>query len=211
MSFDKLAEAVYRGDYSTVQSITQEMLDSRVVPMDIVSKGLLAGMDIVGEKFKSGDMFFPEVLMSAKALSGGMQLVKPLLVSEDMANLPAFVIGSVKGDIHDIGKNLVVMLMESGGFKVVDLGVDVAPQSFVEAIEKYNPVAIGMSALLTTTMMAMKDTIDAIKETGLRNKVKILVGGAPIYPDFAEQIGADGYCVDAIACKEMVSKMVANR
>ena len=208
-NFDKLAETVYHGDYSAVKTIIQGMIESGVNPMEIVSKGLLAGMDIVAPKFKAGEMFIPEVMMAAKALSEGLTIVKPLLSEEDSANVSTFVIGTVKGDLHDIGKNLVVMLLESGGFNVVDLGVDVAPKTFVAAIKEHKPQIVGMCALLTTTMMAMQDTIDAISAAGLRDKVKVLVGGAPLYPEFADKIGADGYCVDAVNCKEMAAKMVA--
>ncbi|HWR08981.1 corrinoid protein [Sporomusa sp.] len=210
-SFEKLAEAVYQGDDSEVKTITQGMIAAGVKPMEIVSKGLLAGMDIVAPKFKAGEMFIPEVMMSAKALSEGLAIVKPLLSAEDSANVSTFVMGTVKGDLHDIGKNLVVMLLESGGFNVVDLGVDVAPETFVAAIKEHKPRIVGMCALLTTTMMAMQDTINAINEAGLRDKVKVLVGGAPLYPEFADKIGADGYCVDAVACKEMAAELVVNR
>ncbi|WP_188399151.1 B12-binding domain-containing protein [Sporomusa sp. GT1] len=207
-NFEKLAEAVYQGDDLEVKTITQGMVAAGVSPMEIVSKGLLAGMDIVAPKFKAGEMFIPEVMMSAKALSEGLSIVKPLLSAEDSANVSTFVMGTVKGDLHDIGKNLVVMLLESGGFNVVDLGVDVTPEAFVAAIKEHKPRIVGMCALLTTTMMAMQDTLDAITEAGLRDKVKVLVGGAPLYPEFADKIGADGYCVDAVACKEMAAKIV---
>lgn len=210
-NFEKLAEAVYHGDDSAVRTITQSLVASGVSPMEIVSKGLLAGMDIVAPKFKAGDMFIPEVMMSASALSEGLKIVKPLLSAEDSANMATFVMGTVKGDLHDIGKNLVVMILESGGFNVVDLGVDVAPETFVAAIKQHKPRIVGMCALLTTTMMAMQDTINAINAAGLRDKVKVLVGGAPLYSEFADKIGADGYCVDAVACKEMAAEMVANK
>ncbi|HEY3424947.1 MAG TPA: corrinoid protein [Negativicutes bacterium] len=206
--FKKLVDAVFQGDYDAAKELTQKLIDGGTAPMDIVSKGLLAGMDVVAPKFKAGEMFIPEVMMSAKALSEGMKLVKPLLSTADSASMSTFLMGTVKGDLHDIGKNLVVMIMESGGFNVVDLGVDVSPEKFVEAIQEHKPAIVGMCALLTTTMMAMKDTIDAITAAGLRNKVQILVGGAPLYPEFADKIGADGFCVDAVACKEMCTKIV---
>ena len=208
--FTKLVDAVFQGDYDAAREFTQKLIDGGVAPMDIVSKGLLTGMDVVAPKFKAGEMFIPEVMMSAKALAEGMKLVKPLLSATDSASMSTFLMGTVKGDLHDIGKNLVVMIMESGGFNVVDLGVDVSPEKFVEAIEEHKPAIVGLCALLTTTMMAMKDTIDAITAAGLRDKVKILVGGAPLYPEFADKIGADGYCVDAVACKEICTKIVGN-
>lgn len=207
----KIAEAVFEGDYETVHDLTQQAIDGGVPAMEIVSNGLLAGMDIVAPKFKSGEMFIPEVMMSAKALAEGLKLVKPLLSTDESDGMATFLMATVKGDLHDIGKNLVVMIMESGGFNVVDLGIDVSPEQFVEGIKKHKPQIVGMCALLTTTMMAMKETIDAITEAGLRDSVKILVGGAPLYPEFAEKIGADGYCVDAVACKEMAAAMVAKK
>ncbi|HWR05680.1 corrinoid protein [Sporomusa sp.] len=207
----KIAEAVLEGDYESVHNLTQQAIDAGVAAMEIVSNGLLAGMDIVAPKFKSGEMFIPEVMMSAKALAEGLKLVKPLLSTDESAGMATFLMATVKGDLHDIGKNLVVMIMESGGFNVVDLGIDVSPAQFVEGIKKHKPQIVGMCALLTTTMMAMKETIEAITEAGLRDSVKILVGGAPLYPEFAEKIGADGYCVDAVACKEMAAAMVAKQ
>jgi 5-methyltetrahydrofolate--homocysteine methyltransferase len=207
--FEGLAEAVLAGDYEGVQQLTRQLLAGGAAPMDIVNSGLLAGMDIVAPRFKAGEMFIPEVMMSAKALAEGMKVVKPLLSTADSAGMTTFLMGTVRGDLHDIGKNLVVMILESGGFNVVDLGVDVAPEQFVAAVKEHKPHIVGMCALLTTTMMAMQETIEALTEAGLRNSVKILVGGAPLYPEFAEKIGADGYCVDAVACKEMAAALAA--
>ncbi|MDA8228530.1 MAG: corrinoid protein [Desulfitobacterium hafniense] len=205
--FAKLAEAVFRGNAVSVKDLTQRFVDSGDDPMDIISQGLLAGMDIVSPKFKAGEMFVPEVMMSAKALSEGMKIVKPLITDKDLSVAKTIIIGTVAGDLHDIGKNLVVMILESGGFNVVDLGVDVAPAKFVAAIKEHDAKIVGMSALLTTTMLNMKETIDLINEEGLRDQVKILVGGAPVNKSFADQIGADGYCADAMAAKEMATKL----
>ena len=207
--FNKLAEAVFQGDIAKVKTITQELIDAGVDPMQIVDKGLLGGMEIIAPKFKAGEMFIPEVMLSAKSLGEGIKLVKPLLAEDQAAARGTFVMGTVKGDLHDIGKNLVVMLVESGGFNVIDLGIDVPAEKFVEAIKEHKPAVVGMCALLTTTMTEMQVAIDAIKEAGLREQVKILVGGAPLYPEFAEKIGADGYCPDAIVCKEMVADIVS--
>ena len=209
--FKKLAEAVFEGDDESVQEITQQLIDGGAVPLEIVNKGLLAGMDIVAPKFKAGEMFIPEVMMSAKALAEGMKLVKPLLSTADSEGMATFLMGTVKGDLHDIGKNLVVMILESSGFNVVDLGVDISPEQFVAAVKEHKPQIVGMCALLTTTMMSMQETIDALTAAGLRDNVKILVGGAPLYPEFADKIGADGYCVDAVACKEMAAALVAKK
>ncbi|MCB8815862.1 cobalamin B12-binding domain-containing protein [Desulfosporosinus shakirovi] len=203
--FDQLADYVFKGNAAAVKDLTQKMVDAGGNPMEIISKGLLIGMDIVTPKFKAGEMYVPEVMMSAKALSEGMNIVKPLLTGADIAVSKTIIIGTVAGDLHDIGKNLVVMIMESGGFNVVDLGVDVSPEKFVAAIKEHNAKIVGLSALLTTTMLNMKVTIDLIKKEGLRDEVKILVGGAPVSKSFADEVGADGYCADAMAAKEMAA------
>lgn len=206
--FDQLADYVFKGNAGGVRELTQKMVDAGGNPMEIISKGLLYGMDIVTPKFKAGDMYVPEVMMSARALSEGMKIVKPLLVGQDIGVTKTIVIGTVQGDLHDIGKNLVVMIMESGGFNVVDLGVDVSPEKFIAAIREHNAQIVGLSALLTTTMLNMKATIELIIEEGLRDSVKILVGGAPVSQSFADEIGADGYCADAMAGKEMATKFL---
>lgn len=209
--FNKLAQAVFEGDFDAVKTITQELVDAGLEPMQIVDKGLLGGMEIVAPKFKAGEMFIPEVMLCAKALGEGLKVLKPLLEEGASSAKGTFLMGTVKGDLHDIGKNLVVMLVESGGFNVVDLGIDVPAEKFVEAIKEHKPAVVGLCALLTTTMTEMQVVIDAVKEAGLREQVKILVGGAPLYPEFADKIGADGYCPDAIACKEMVAEIVAKQ
>ena len=206
--FDTLADTVFKGKLSLVKELTQAMIDRGVAPLDIINQGLIAGMNIVGPKFKAGDMYVPEVMMAAKAMAGGMDLVKPLIAEADVPSSGTIVIGTVKGDLHDIGKNLVVMILESGGFKVIDLGVDVAPETFVAAIKEHNAQILGMSALLTTTMVKMKDTIEALIEAGLRDKVKTLVGGAPVSHSFAHEIGADGYCADAMAAKDRCDEIM---
>ncbi|AET67358.1 putative cobalamin binding protein [Desulfosporosinus orientis DSM 765] len=203
--FDQLADYVFKGNAAAVKDLTQKMVDAGNNPMEIISNGLLLGMDIVTPKFKAGEMYVPEVMMAAKALNEGMTIVKPLIADADIAVSKTIIIGTVSGDLHDIGKNLVVMILESGGFNVVDLGVDVSPEKFVAAIKEHNAKIVGLSALLTTTMMNMKLTIEALKEAGLRDDVKVLVGGAPVSQSFADDIGADGYCADAMAAKEMAT------
>ena len=205
---DQLADYVFKGNSTAVKELTQKMVGSGGNPMEIISKGLLIGMDIVTPKFKAGEMYVPEVMMAAKALSEGMKIVKPLLTGAEIAVTKTIVIGTVAGDLHDIGKNLVVMILESGGFNVVDLGVDVSPEKFVAAIKEHNAKIVGLSALLTTTMLNMKATIDLITEEGLRERVKVLVGGAPVSQSFAEEIGADGYCADAMAAKELAAAIL---
>jgi 5-methyltetrahydrofolate--homocysteine methyltransferase len=165
-------------------------------------------MNIVGPRFKNGEMFVPEVLMSAKAMSAGLEIVKSVLTEADVPSIGTIVIGTVEGDLHDIGKNLVAMMIESAGFKVVNLGVDKSPREFVLAVKEHNPDILAMSALLTTTMMNMKETIDALKEEGLRDKVKVIVGGAPVSQSFADEIGADGYAPDAASAAELCKNLV---
>ncbi|SHI37148.1 cobalamin B12-binding domain-containing protein [Desulfosporosinus lacus] len=203
--FDQLADYVFKGNAAAVKELTQKLVNAGGDPMEIISKGLLIGMDIVTPKFKAGEMYVPEVMMAARALSEGMNIVKPLLTGADIAVSKTIIIGTVAGDLHDIGKNLVVMIMESGGFNVVDLGVDVSPEKFVAAIKEHDAKIVGLSALLTTTMLNMKVTIDHIAKEGLRDQVKILVGGAPVSQSFADEVGADGYCADAMAAKEMAT------
>lgn len=206
-SFDSIAQSVIDGRESHVKEKVQEMINAGTAPLDIINQGLIAGMNIVGARFKVGDMFVPEVLMSAKSMASGIALVKPLIADKDIPSMGKIVIGTVKGDLHDIGKNLVGMLLESGGFTVVNLGIDIAPETFVEAVKQHNADIVAMSALLTTTMPAMKDTIKLMKEEGLN--VKCIVGGAPISKEFADEIGADGFAPDAASavdlCKELLS------
>ena len=207
--FNSLAQIVINGDFVGAKSLTQKMIDNGVDPLEIINQGLMAGMNVVGVRFKAGDMYVPEVMMSARAMSTGIELVKPLIADKDMPTAGKVVIGTVKGDLHDIGKKLVVMMLESAGFEIIDLGVDIDPATFVKAVKEHNPQVIGMSALLTTTMMSMKDTIEALKKEGLRESVKIVIGGAPITQGFAEQIGADGYASDAASATELCRRLIA--
>jgi 5-methyltetrahydrofolate--homocysteine methyltransferase len=202
--FEKLAEGVMTGDVDKVTELTQKAVDEGVEPMEIIDQGLMSGMSVVGERFKAGDMYVPEVIMSAKAMGSGMEIVKPLLVGGKAVSKGKVLIGTVKGDLHEIGKKLVMMMMESAGLEVEDLGIDISAEKFAEAVKEKKPDVLGMSALLTTTMLAMKDTIETLKEAGLRDNVKILVGGAPVTLDFANEIGADGWAPDAVTAKDKV-------
>jgi 5-methyltetrahydrofolate--homocysteine methyltransferase len=193
----KMAESLIAGKIDEVVNLTKEALDGGAAPADILDQGLLAGMDVVGQRFKAEEMFIPEVLRCAKCMHGAMEILRPLLAETGAESIGTLIIGTVKGDLHDIGKNLVGMMFEGAGFNVVDLGIDKEPQNFVDAIKEHNATLIGMSALLTTTMPKMGETINAIKEAGIRDQVKILVGGAPITAAFAEEIGADGYASNA--------------
>ncbi len=206
-NFEALVQSVMDGREAQVKENTKALIDGGVSPLDIINQGLIAGMNIVGARFKTGEMFVPEVLMCAKSMAAGIEMVKPLIAAEDMPNKGTIVLGTVKGDLHDIGKNLVGMMLESGGFKVINLGIDIAPEKFVEAVKEHDPQIVAMSALLTTTMPHMKDTIELIKEEGL--KVKCIIGGAPISQDFADKIGADGYSPDAASAVELCNKLMA--
>ena len=193
----KMAESLIAGKVDEVTDLTRQALDANVSSKDILEKGLLAGMEVVGKRFKANEMFIPEVLRCAKCMHGAMEILRPLLAETGVETAGTFVIGTVKGDLHDIGKNLVGMMFEGAGFKVIDLGIDLDPAAFVEAIKEHNANLFGMSALLTTTMPKMGETINAIKEAGLRVQVKIMIGGAPVTGEFAKEIGADAYASNA--------------
>ncbi|MDP4160371.1 MAG: corrinoid protein [Bacillota bacterium] len=206
--FNRLSEAVISGDFRQAEVLTKQMVENKVDPLQIINEGLIAGMNVVAVRFKAGDMFVPEVMMSAKAMSTGVELVKPLVTESDITSAGKVVIGTVKGDMHDIGKNLVTMMLESVGFSVIDLGVDVKAETFIEAIKEHHPQIIGISALLTTTMLNMKDILDILKEEGLRDKVKVIIGGAPVTQEFCTQIGADGYADDAAEAADLCKRLV---
>ena len=168
-------------------------------------------MNVVGQSFKAGDLYVPEVMVAARAMKAGMELVKPLIVEGDIPSSGKVVIGTVAGDLHDIGKNLVGMMMESGGMTVVNMGVDISTDKFAAAVREHNPDVLAMSALLTTTMLAMKDTIELLKEEGLRDSVKVIVGGAPVTADFANEIGADGWAPDAASAKDLAVELAGKK
>lgn len=193
----KMAESLIAGKVDEVVNFTKEAVDAGTVPQDILEQGLLAGMDVVGKRFKANEMFIPEVLRCAKCMHGAMEILRPLLSETGAKMAGTLVIGTVKGDLHDIGKNLVGMMFEGAGFQVVDIGIDKSPQEFVDALKEHNASLFGMSALLTTTMPMMEETVNAIKEAGLRDQVKIMVGGAPVTSEFAKEIGADAYASNA--------------
>lgn len=205
--FDEIQQAVLEGNVEKVKSLAGSLVAAGEDPVAIIDDGLIAGMDIVGIKFKEEDMFVPEVMMSASAMNAGVDIVRPALKGEAIKSAGVVIIGTVQGDLHDIGKNLVCMILRSAGFEVIDLGVDISPDKFVDGINKHKPTIVGMSALLTTTMPEMKNTIDAIVNANLREKVKVIIGGAPVSREFAEQIGADGYGDDAIAARDLCSEL----
>ncbi|HMA85883.1 MAG TPA: corrinoid protein [Desulfosalsimonadaceae bacterium] len=193
----KVAESLIAGKVEEVAQMVKDALDSGMDAEEVLNKGLIAGMDVVGQRFKVGDMFIPEVLRSAKAMSAGMEHLRPALAAGGSKRSSTLVIGTVEGDLHDIGKNLVGMMFEGAGFKVVNIGIDLKPEVFVEAVKEHKPDLLGMSALLTTTMPKMGETINALKEAGVRDQVKIIVGGAPVTEEYAKEIGADLYGANA--------------
>lgn len=206
---EELSTAILEGDSDTTIDLVQKALDDGVAAKTILDDGMIVGMNEVGDRFKRGDMFVPEVLMSADSMSAGLKLLRPELAKADTKMVGKIVLGTVKGDLHDIGKNLVGMMCEGAGFEVVNLGFDVPPDVFIESIKEHQPEIVGMSALLTTTMRAMGQTIKAIEEAGLRDETKIMVGGAPVDQDFANRIGADGYGSNAVAASDLAKQLVA--
>jgi 5-methyltetrahydrofolate--homocysteine methyltransferase len=207
--FELIQDDLYDGLADEVVNSVKELLKRGLTPYEVLTKGLVAGMDIVGGDFRDGILFVPEVLMAAKAMKAGMEILRPLLAETGAPQVGTMVIGTVKGDIHDIGKNLVGMMMEGGGFNVVNLGINVDADTFIKAIHEHNPDILGMSALLTTTMPYMGVVINTLKEQGLRDKLVVLVGGAPLNSAFAEEIGADAYCRDAAIAVETAKKLLA--
>src|SRR5450830_1712146 len=196
-NYDALKQAVIDGNAARVKELTQQALDAGDGPQSLLDEALIPAMDVVGEKFSNREFFIPEMLIAARAMQAGLGLIKPLLTAGESRSKGKVVIGTVKGDLHDIGKNLVGMMLQGGGFEIVDLGTDVKPARFVETVAAEKPDLLMMSALLTTTMTSMKDTIAALKEAGLRESVRVGVGGAPVTQRFADEVGADFYAPDA--------------
>lgn len=205
---EQITSKLYDGDKDKVTELVQQALDSGMSAGEILNRGLITGMDKVGDGYKDGLLFVPEVLMAARAMQAGMDVLRPLLAESDTPTAGKYVIGTVKGDLHDIGKNLVKMMMEGAGFETIDLGADVAPEAFVDAVKEHQPKIIGMSALLTTTMTMMKETIELLEQAGLRSSVKVMVGGAPLTAAYAEQIGADAYSPDAANAVDEARKLI---
>lgn len=206
---EKLREAILTGDARAAHDLTQEALANGIEPLALINESMIPAMDEVGRLFEAEEYFVPELLLSARAMKAAMELLRPLLAATGARPAGKVVIGTVRGDLHDIGKNLVAVLLEGGGFEVIDLGADVAPQKFIEAIRQSGANIVGLSALLTVTMPMMKTTIDALTEAGLRDKVKVMVGGAPVTRQFADRIGADGYGESAIAAVALARRFAA--
>ena len=206
--YERLSTAILEGDAAKTPKLVQKALDKELAPKDILDSGLVVGMNEVGVRFKRGDMFVPEVLMSADAMQAGLQILRPELIASGAKLIGKILLGTVKGDLHDIGKNLVGMMCEGAGFEVIDIGFDVEPETFIEDIKKHQPNIVGMSAMLTTTMRAMGHTIKAIEEAGLREQIKVMVGGAPVDAEFARRIGADGYGSNAPSGVDLAKQLV---
>ena len=204
-----LAQAIISGNAPQARELTQAAIGENMNPKQILDDGLVAGMSEVGRRFKANEFYVPEVLIAARAMKGSMALLRPLLAEAGAEPAGRVAIGTVRGDLHDIGKNLVSMMMEGAGFELTDLGVDVAPEKFVDTIKSNRVDVIAMSALLTTTMPAMKDTIEALQAAGVRDKVKIMIGGAPVTQSYADEIGADGYAPDAASAVDTAKELIA--
>ena len=205
---EKFYEALSQGKMEEAKKLTQDALDGGEPPEKVLKEGLIAAMERIGVKFKNGEIYIPEVLIAARAMHAGMAILKPALSQSGMAMAAKVVVGTVKGDLHDIGKNLVVMMLEGGGFDVVDLGIDVPAEKFIEAIRNHKPQIVGMSALLTTTMREMKTTLQAFEGANVRKQVKVIIGGAPVTEKYAKEIGADGYAPDAASAVDIVKSLL---
>ena len=208
MVLEKISDALQEGNSAEVAKLVKQAMDSKVPPGDILNRGLIDGMSKIGKRFKCNEVYVPEVLMSARAMHAGLNLLKPLLAAKGIKPRGKVVLGTVRGDLHDIGKNLVGMMLQGAGFAVTDLGNDVSPEKFVEAAKKEDAQIIGLSALLTTTMPNMKEVVAKFVESGIRGKVKILVGGAPLTAEYAREIGADGYAPDAAEAADLAQALV---
>jgi 5-methyltetrahydrofolate--homocysteine methyltransferase len=202
-----LADAIIKGDQNTAVKITKEAIQEGLSPKKILNDGLIAGMDVVGARFKKNEVYIPEVLIAARAMKMAMEILAPELVRTGVKPIGKFMIGTVQGDLHDIGKNLVGMMLKGAGFEVIDIGVDITPEKFVEQAKASGAQVIGLSALLTTTMPSMEKTLKAMKDAGI--KAKIIIGGAPVTQAYADKIGADGYAADAASAVDIVKKFVA--
>ena len=206
---EQISQALQRGKAKDVKALVAQAIEQGIPAQEILEKGLLSGMGVVGQKFKNNEVFVPEVLVAARAMNQGAALLKPLLASEGVQATGRVCIGTVKGDLHDIGKNLVKMMMEGKGLEVIDLGTDVPPETFVQTAKEQNCQIICCSALLTTTMSGMADVVKSAREAGIRDKVKIMIGGAPVTEAFCEQIGADAYTPDAACAADVAAQFCA--
>lgn len=203
---EEIKESVIKGNAAKVTECTEQAIVEAIGVADIINDGLIAGMNVVGVRFKANEIYVPEVLVAARAMRAGMTVIKPLIANADIKEKGVVLIGTVKGDLHDIGKNLVIIMLEGAGYKVIDLGVDVDGEKFIQAVKEYKPQIVGLSALLTTTMMQMKYCVEVLKPYG----VKIMIGGAPVTQKYADEIGADAYAADAATAVEKANEFLAS-
>ena len=208
---EQIAEQLIKGKANDVREMVKQALEQKISPADILNKGLIAGMSVVGERFKANEIYVPEVLIAARAMKAGSEILKPLLAATGVQPVGRVVIGTVKGDLHDIGKNLVSMMMEGAGFQVIDQGVDVSVEKFINAARDNKAEIIAASALLTTTMTGMKDLVEAVRASDIGDSVKVLVGGAPVTQSYCDEIGADGYAADAASAADLAKTFAAAR
>lgn len=206
---EKFFQAISMGKTDEVKELTKQALDAEETPDKILQEGLIKAMDHIGLLFKNNEIYIPEVLIAARAMHAGLDVLRPILAKSTTTSAARVILGTVRGDLHDIGKNLVGMMLEGGGFEVIDLGIDVPPEKFLEAARDRKAQVIGMSALLTTTMLQMKTTIDLVKAAGLQNEIKTIIGGAPVTAEFAQKIGAAGYAPDAASAVQVVKGLVS--
>jgi 5-methyltetrahydrofolate--homocysteine methyltransferase len=209
VNLQEIADQLIKGQAKKVIELTTAAIAEGIEPGKILNEGLIAGMNVVGQKFKACEFYVPEVLIAARAMKGAMEILKPKLLESGVKPIAKIAIGTVKGDLHDIGKNLVCMMLQGAGFEIVDLGVDVTSEKFIDVIKTEDISIIGMSALLTTTMPSMKDTIEALKAAGVRDKVKVIIGGAPVSQTYSDEITADGYAADAASAVEVSKKLLS--
>lgn len=211
ITLSKIANFVIEGNAGEIPQLVQTALQDGQDPQEILNQGLIAGMDVVGKRFKEGDMYVPEVIASSKAMHAGLDLLKPLLSKSSGSQSGVVILGTIKGDVHDIGKSLVSSMLEGAGFEVVDIGVDVAPERFVEVCLEKKAHIIGISSLLTTTMVHMPAVLHKLEQEGLREQIKVMIGGAPVTTEYAQQIGADGYAADAASAVDVARDLMARR
>ncbi|MBA7713463.1 Methionine synthase [subsurface metagenome] len=208
MDLKEIADNLIKGKAPEVKELVQRAIDEGEDVEKVLNEGLVAGMSVVGAKFKANEFYVPEVLIAARAMKSGMGILRPILAEKNIKGIGTVVLGTVRGDLHDIGKNLVAMMLEGAGFEIIDLGVDVSPEKFIETAKEKKADLVGLSALLTTTMPSMKDVVKAVADSGLKDKVKVMIGGAPLTQSYADEIGADGYAPDAASAVDEVKQLL---
>lgn len=209
-TFQEIIKKIEKGDANAIKSLVEKAVADNITANDILNNGLVKGMSNIGEKFKNNEVYIPEVLIAARAMKAGLDIIKPLLAEAKTESKGKIAIGTIKGDLHDIGKNIVCIMLEGAGYDVIDLGIDLPKEKFIEAVQKDGVDILGLSALLTTTMSYMKEIIDAVDQSGLKDKVKVIIGGAPITQAYADEINADGYAPDAATAVDVVKQLLQN-